>query len=113
MPGRRLARRFALVALLTVSAFAAGAVFSKPLFAGRFNPYQKLGIFAKVLSYIESNYVEDISEQELMYGAARGLTDVLDPHSKFMDPDEYAELKRETEGSEELTGIGVDVEKRR
>ena len=81
--------------------------------AGRFNPYQKLGVFTKVLSYIESHYVEDISETDLMYGAARGLTDVLDPHSRFMDPEEYGRLKKETEGNEEIDGIGIDVEKRK
>ena len=48
-----------------------------------------------------------------MYGAARGLTDVLDPHSRFMDPEEYGRLKKETEGNEEIEGIGIDVEKRK
>ena len=48
-----------------------------------------------------------------MYGAARGLTDVLDPHSRFMDPVEYGKLKQETEGAEEVNGIGIDVEKRK
>ncbi|HEV3032233.1 MAG TPA: S41 family peptidase [Polyangia bacterium] len=105
--------RGAVLALLVASAFAAGMVFSRPLAAGRFNPYQKLGIFTKVLSYIESHYVEDVQETELMYGAARGLTDVLDPHSRFMDPDEYGRLKQETEGNEEIDGIGIDVEKRK
>ena len=70
-------------------------------------------MFTKVLSYIESHYVEDISETDLMYGAARGLTDVLDPHSRFMDPEEYGRLKKETEGNEEIDGIGIDVEKRK
>ncbi|HTA21167.1 MAG TPA: PDZ domain-containing protein, partial [Polyangia bacterium] len=102
-----------MLALLVASSFAAGMVFSRPLSAGRFNPYQKLGIFTKVLSYIETHYVEDVQEQELMYGAARGLTDVLDPHSRFMDPDEYGKLKQETEGNEEVDGIGIDVEKRK
>jgi carboxyl-terminal processing protease len=102
-----------VLALLVAYAFAAGMVFSRPLAAGRFNPYQKLGIFTKVLSYIESHYVEDVQETELMYGAARGLTDVLDPHSRFMDPDEYERLKQETEGNEEIDGIGIDVEKRK
>jgi carboxyl-terminal processing protease len=98
---------------LVLAAFSAGLVFSRPLEAGRFNPYQKLGVFTKVLSYIETHYVEDISETDLMYGAARGLTDVLDPHSRFMDPDEYGRLKKETEGNEEIDGIGIDVEKRK
>src|SRR6516162_7510605 len=107
------ARRAAVLVLCTAAAFSAGLVFAPPLSAGRFNPYQKLGVFTKVLSYIESHYVEDISETELMYGAARGLTDVLDPHSRFMDPDEYGKLKKETEGNEEIDGIGIDVEKRK
>src|SRR3954467_11686342 len=100
-------------ALLVLAAFAGGLIFARPLSAGRFNPYQKLGIFSKVLSYIETHYVEDISETDLMYGAARGLTDVLDPHSRFMDPEEYGRLKKETEGNEEINGIGIDVEKRK
>jgi carboxyl-terminal processing protease len=106
-------RRGAVLALLVAAAFSAGMVASRPSAAGRFNPYQKLGVFTKVLSYIETHYVEDVQEQELMYGAARGLTDVLDPHSRFMDPDEYGKLKQETEGNEQIDGIGIDVEKRK
>jgi carboxyl-terminal processing protease len=115
LPTRRSSRaaRAGVLALLVASAFGAGMVFSHPLSAGRFNPYQKLGVFTKVLSYIETHYVEDVQEQELMYGAARGLTDVLDPHSRFMDPEEYGKLKQETEGNEEIDGIGIDVEKRK
>ena len=103
--------RLGLVALLCAVAFAAGALFARPLSAGRFDPYRKLGVFSKVLSYIENIYVENVSEADLMYGAARGLTDVLDPHSRFMDPTEYANLKREIEGATEIEGIGIDIEK--
>ncbi len=105
--------RRARTVVLVLAAFAGGLIFARPLSAGRFNPYQKLGVFTKVLSYIEGNYVEDLSETDLMYGAARGLTDVLDPHSRFMDPEEYGRLKKETEGNEEIEGIGIDVEKRK
>ncbi len=106
-------RRFFPGLLLVLAAFAGGMVVARPLSASRFDPYHKLTIFTKVLSYIENNYVEDISESELMYGAARGLTEVLDPHSRFMDPDEYEKLKQETEGNAEITGIGIDLEKRK
>src|SRR6185312_12785062 len=98
-PPRSRLRRVGGLAALALCAFSAGMVFAPPLHAGRFNPYQKLGVFTKVLSYIEGHYVEDIAENDLMYGAARGLTDVLDPHSRFMDPDEYGKLKKETEGN--------------
>jgi carboxyl-terminal processing protease len=105
--------RLSVLLALVLAAFAGGMVISRPLAAGRFDPYHKLSVFTKVLAYIENNYVEDISETELMYGAARGLTDVLDPHSHFMDPEEYARLKQETEGNTEIIGIGIDLEKRK
>ncbi len=105
--------RLLCLGLCTVAAFAGGLVASGPLQAGRFDPYRKLSVFTKVLSYIENNYVENISEGDLMFGAARGLTDVLDPHSRFMDPGEYDRLKRETEGDTEVTGIGIDLERRK
>ena len=105
--------RILLFALAGLCAFAGGMVASRPSRAGRFDPYHKLGVFTKVLSYIENNYVEDVPETELMYGAARGLTEALDPHSRFMDPEEYDRLKKETEGDAEITGIGVDLEKRK
>ncbi len=106
-------RRIWVLALFVAASFAAGVVFSRPLLAGRFDPYKKLNVFAKVLSYIENNYVENVSEADLMYGAARGLTDTLDPHSRFMDPEEYDRLRRETEGDAEITGIGIDLEKKK
>jgi len=111
--GAMAPKRVATMVALVGCAFAGGLAASRPLAAGRFDPYRKLGIFTKVLSYIENNYVEDISEADLMYGAARGLTDALDPHSRFMDPDEYERLRKETEGDPEITGIGIDVEKRK
>jgi carboxyl-terminal processing protease len=105
--------RTLLIALLAAMSFAGGIVASRPLLAGRFDPYKKLSVFTKVLSYIENSYVENVSETELMFGAARGLTDVLDPHSRFMDPEEYDRLKKETEGDAEITGIGIDLERRK
>jgi carboxyl-terminal processing protease len=112
-PQARGRRRLWLIAACCLASFAGGAVVSQPLLAGRFDPYKKLSVFTKVLSYIEMNYVENVSESDLMFGAARGLTDVLDPHSRFMDPEEYDRLKRETEGDTEITGIGIDLERRK
>ena len=105
--------RLPLVIGCCAASFLGGVVVSAPLWAGRFDPYRKLSVFTKVLSYIESNYVENIAETDLMIGAARGLTDMLDPHSRFMDPEEFDRLKRDTEGDEEITGIGIDVERRK
>src|SRR5207248_7540800 len=73
-------------------------------------PYKKLDVFSHVLSLIENNYVEQVDETRLLYGAIEGMVRTLDPHSSFMDPRSYAALKEETEG--EYGGIGLEVAQR-
>jgi carboxyl-terminal processing protease len=70
--------------------------------------FQKLDVFARVLSYVENNYVEQIDERKLIYGAAKGMVHTLDPHSAFMTPDEFADLQADTEG--EFGGVGLQID---
>ncbi|MCP4676090.1 MAG: S41 family peptidase [Deltaproteobacteria bacterium] len=71
------------------------------------SPYHKLRIFAKVLSHIERIYVESIDENEIIYGAIRGMIRTLDPHSAFLMPDELEMLEADTKGR--FGGVGVEV----
>ena len=70
-------------------------------------PYKKLDVFSHVLSLIENNYVEQVDETKLLYGAIEGMVRTLDPHSSFMDPRSYASLKQETDG--EYGGVGLEL----
>jgi carboxyl-terminal processing protease len=69
--------------------------------------FEKLDVFARVLSYVEANYVEDIDDRKLVYGAVKGMMRTLDPHSDFMTPDEFADMRADTDG--EFGGIGIEV----
>ncbi len=71
------------------------------------NTYKQLELFARVLSYVENNYVENVDEQQLMYGAIRGMLDTLDPHTVFMPPDVFKEMKIDTSG--EFGGLGIEI----
>ncbi len=71
------------------------------------SPFEPLAVFARALSYVELAYVEAIDQEALVEGAIRGLADALDPHSAFLDPEEYAILKSDAEGR--FAGIGVEV----
>ena len=64
----------------------------------RYSPYRKLNTFTRVLSYIENNYVEHVDDKKLVYGAIKGMMDTLDPHSTFMPPEQYKQMKVETQG---------------
>src|SRR5262249_8321657 len=76
----------------------------------KYSPYHKLNIFTRVLSYVENNYVENVDHDELIYGAIKGMLDTLDPHTSFLKPDQYREMKIDTQG--EFGGVGIEVEMR-
>lgn len=99
-------KRFVIVGLL---ALALVVVTAAEVLARR-SPFQPLTIFARALAYIEVNYVEPIDQKSLVYGAIRGLTSALDPHSVFLDPEEYAILESDAEGR--FAGVGVEVSMR-
>jgi carboxyl-terminal processing protease len=105
-PRRSRARRFALI--FTCAAFAAlGLVRVARAAADPAGPYRKLDVFSHVLSLIQNNYVEDVDDAKLLYGAIEGMVRTLDPHSTFMEPKAYAALKQETDG--EYGGVGVEI----
>lgn len=69
--------------------------------------YKNLETFSGVLSLLQKNYVEDIDTAEVIEGAIKGMLASLDPHSSFMKPDDFQELKIETKGS--FSGIGIEI----
>jgi len=72
--------------------------------------YRQLELFARVLSYVQNNYVEKVDDKQLIYGAIRGMLDTLDPHTVFMPPEVFKEMKIDTAG--EFGGLGLDIAKR-
>ncbi|MBL9126459.1 MAG: S41 family peptidase [Verrucomicrobiales bacterium] len=77
--------------------------------AERDDAYPQLALFSRVLQLIKKDYVDggDLTYKELVSAAVRGMLDSLDPHSEFLEPDKYDELKTDTEG--EFGGLGVTV----
>ncbi len=69
--------------------------------------YQELDLFAKALHFVRENYVETPDDQELLYGAIRGMMKSLDPYTTFMKPENYKELQLDTRGR--FGGVGIEV----
>jgi len=63
--------------------------------------------FTAALSAIESNYVNKVESDRLVYGAIRGMLGTLDPHSSFFDPREYAQMRERQEGR--YYGLGITI----
>ena len=69
--------------------------------------YKRLELFEHALSIVRSDYVEEPTPEQLIYGALKGMLATLDPYSQFLDPDSYNELKVDTEG--EFGGLGIEI----
>ena len=74
---------------------------------GKTLPLDDLRTFAEVFGRIKSDYVEDVDDRELLASAIRGMLGGLDPHSSYLDPDAYRDLRVGTTG--EFGGLGIEV----
>ncbi len=71
--------------------------------------YPNLELYSRVLELIRKDYVDGqkLSYQELVYNSLRGMVSTLDPHSEFMEPVKYTELRKDTEGA--FGGVGIVI----
>lgn len=74
------------------------------------DPYESYRELADVLEKIRQEYVDPnkVSYEDLIRGAMKGMVDTLDPHSEYMDPQQFDDLKKDTEG--EFGGLGIIVQ---
>ena len=70
-------------------------------------PLQDLRNFTYIFERLKSSYVEDVDDKTLMENAIRGMLSGLDPHSSYLNTEEYNELKIGTTG--EFGGLGIQV----
>ena len=70
-------------------------------------PLEQMRTFTDVFSRIKSDYVEEVSDDQLLEYAIRGMLDGLDPHSSYLNAEEFTELRVGTTG--EFGGLGIEV----
>jgi carboxyl-terminal processing protease len=113
---RRTARRlraplaFALAGGVAASGWLLGPGRAALADSVRASPYRNLGVLARALSHIENTYVDEVDQDALVHGAIRGMVQTLDPHSTYLDPEEYRILASDTSGR--FGGIGVEIDVR-
>ena len=74
--------------------------------------YPNLEMFASVLEKVRKEYVDgrNLTYRDLVYSSLKGMVSSLDPHSEFMDVDDYHQLQNDTEG--QFGGLGLVVSMR-
>ena len=89
--------------------FGAIAYFNNVQAAEKDDALPNFRLFSTVLDRVRQEYVDGdkLSYQELIHGALKGMLSTLDPHSEFMEPVKYDDLKMDTQG--EFGGVGLVV----
>jgi carboxyl-terminal processing protease len=100
--------------LIGVSAFVLGAgsmaYVSQQAMASaqpRAKTYKMLELFGDVLDTVERQYVTEVDDKKLIEAAIDGMLTSLDPHSGYLNPDSFDDMRDQTRG--EYGGLGIEV----
>ncbi len=69
--------------------------------------YKYLEVFAETLEKVKKEYVEEVSDKDLIEAAIKGMLQSLDPHSAYLDEERYNDLQDQTRG--EFGGLGIEI----
>ncbi|MEL6793982.1 MAG: S41 family peptidase, partial [Pseudomonadota bacterium] len=100
---------FAAIGGATLGALAATQMIS-PLSAQENNArstYEHLDLFGDIFERVRSQYVEEVDEEELIESAINGMLASLDPHSSYLAPKNFEDMRVQTKG--EFGGLGIEV----
>ena len=80
---------------------------AQPAFGASKDTYKQLDLFGDVLGRIGADYVDEVDEAELIENAINGMLSSLDPHSAYLSPDKWKDMRIQTKG--EFGGLGIEV----
>jgi len=70
-------------------------------------PFDEIKTLSEVFQRIKTDYVEPVDDKKLLEDALQGMLGGLDPHSAYLDPEGYKEIRIGTEG--QFGGLGIEV----
>ncbi|MEQ8355308.1 MAG: S41 family peptidase [Kiloniellaceae bacterium] len=69
--------------------------------------YRQLKLFSDVFERVRADYVEEVTDKELIEYAIQGMLSTLDPHSSYLNADSFGDMRVQTKG--EFGGLGIEV----
>ena len=92
---------------LSVLAFSTYLLSSGVPQAGSSDTFRQLKLFGDVFERVRAEYVEEVTDEELIESAINGMLTSLDPHSGYLDAKKYRDMQVQTKG--EFGGLGIEV----
>ena len=112
--GSRMMRKISLLmagaamgASIAIVSSQSGLFSGAPANAAATDTYKMLNLFGDVYEKIRTDYVERPKEDKLIESAINGMLSGLDPHSSYMSPKSYQDMRVQTKG--EFGGLGIEV----
>ncbi|CAK0744903.1 carboxyl-terminal processing protease [Azospirillaceae bacterium] len=99
-----------MMKIMTASALAALLFLSPACATAESNTsetYRQLNLFGDVFERVRSEYVEKVSDEQLVEAAINGMLTSLDPHSSYLNRKSYQDMQVQTKG--EFGGLGIEV----
>ena len=101
-------RKFLLIGISTFALGAGAMAYAdqqgKP---PRADTYRMLELFGDVLTTVDQQYVVPVDNKKLIQAALDGMLTSLDPHSGYLDPDAFSDMRDQTRGA--YGGLGLQV----
>ena len=69
--------------------------------------YRQLGLFGDIFQRVRESYVDEVEDGELIEAAITGMLTSLDPHSSFLNTENFSEMQEQTKGR--FGGLGVEI----
>lgn len=102
-------KAFFFIGAAMITGLASGGYITRTAWAKGVDRYSDLDTLAQALHHIESQYLDQFTTRDLIYGAIDGMMDSLDTHSVFLDPAQMNSTEVRTEGF--FSGIGIEVKR--
>lgn len=105
----KLTRSQFLLSAILAGALAGGFVGSR-VQAGADRVDDKMKTFSQIIGTVQEKYVDEVSSEDLIYDGIRGMLRTLDPHTNFLDAENYKDMQDEQRGN--FYGLGIVISKR-
>ncbi len=109
-PNRQMKRRLLLAVVTLAGTTLFGGLFGPQLFALSDASNPALKEYADLLATTKAWYADDLPSDKLVYASVHGMLGSLDPHTNFLEPEEYGAMQEKQRGS--FFGLGIIISKR-
>ncbi|MEO3428164.1 S41 family peptidase [Pelagibius sp. CAU 1746] len=96
---------------LQIAAIVAALLIAVPQFSpaqeNSSDTYRQLKLFSDVFERVRADYVEEVTDQQLIEYAIQGMLSTLDPHSSYLNAESFGDMRVQTKG--EFGGLGIEV----